>query len=97
MLIECPSIPTGLPEVTPEAKGVVLAHGEVTGHAHAIAPDEARQYRAPGQGTVSYLEVKAALAMLRHDEHATVELPRGTYEVRRQREYSPAAIRNVAD
>ena len=36
-------------------------------------------------------------ALLRHDEHSTIELPPGTFHVRRQSEYSPAAIRSVAD
>ena len=32
-----------------------------------------------------------------HDEHSQIELPPGNYRVTRQREYSPSAIRNVAD
>jgi hypothetical protein len=32
-----------------------------------------------------------------HQEHATIELPAGNYRAIRQREYSPEAIRNVAD
>jgi len=34
---------------------------------------------------------------LEHDEHDPIPLPRGNPEVIRQREYSPEAIRNVAD
>lgn len=36
-------------------------------------------------------------AELRHDEHGTIPLSKGAYEVIRQREYAPHAIRNVAD
>jgi len=34
---------------------------------------------------------------LTHEEHATLLVPPGTYEVRRAREYTPEAIRSVAD
>jgi len=34
---------------------------------------------------------------LTHQEHATIMVPPGVYERRIQREYSPEAIRNVAD
>ena len=36
-------------------------------------------------------------AQVVHDEHATIALPPGKYRITRQREYSPEAIRNVAD
>jgi hypothetical protein len=32
-----------------------------------------------------------------HDEHAPVDLPRGTYRVRRQRELEPRDVQRVAD
>lgn len=73
---------------------VILAHGEATGHAHAIAENGAT-LRTTEQATL--LEVTSAIVMLRHDEHATIEIPNGTHEVIRQREYTPQAIRNVAD
>jgi len=86
------SIPTT--EIRPEQGRVVLAHGEVTGHSHSISPQEATLY---SDGAVTELEVKAAMAMLEHQEHGTIALPKGRYRVIRQREYSPEAIRNVAD
>ena len=46
---------------------------------------------------VTYLEIQQAVVALKHDEHSTIELPQGNYRVTRQREYSPTAIRNVAD
>lgn len=75
---------------------VILAHGEVTGHAHAITDKSVQQYRTKAPG-VTAIEIKRAMAMLKHEEHGTIELPRGTYEVIRQREYTPTAIINVAD
>lgn len=78
-----------------EGGKVILAHGEVTGHAHAIADAGVHQYA--GDAGVTYLEVQQAVALLQHEEHGTIELPQGTYRVIRQREYSPEEIRNVAD
>lgn len=73
---------------------VILAHGEVTGHAHSISDDHAQLYDGSG---VTYLEVKQAVALLQHQEHSSIEIAPGWYVVRRQREYSPEAIRRVAD
>jgi len=73
---------------------VILAHGEVTGHAHEIDCDDAEAWKS-GAETVA-VAVKRPTE-LRHQEHAQIPLKRGTYRVVRQREYSPEAIRNVAD
>jgi hypothetical protein len=89
-------LPAKLKAVPRENGRIVLAHGEVTGHAHAIAEPEAELYAEDTAG-VTYLEVKAAMAALQHEEHSTINLERGAYRVIRQREYSPEAIRNVAD
>jgi hypothetical protein len=43
------------------------------------------------------IEVTEDSADLIHDEHGTITLPRGSYQVIRQREYTPEAIRNVED
>jgi hypothetical protein len=89
------NVPKGAKVVPRENGKIVLAHGEATGHAHAIADRRCKLVR--DEDGVTFLEVKEAMAMLRHEEHATVELPKGNYRVTRQREYSPEAIRNVAD
>lgn len=39
-------LPAGVVPVKRESKRVVLAHGEVTGHAHAISEKHVRQFRA---------------------------------------------------
>ncbi len=73
----------------------VLAEGEVTGHSHRIDQHgAARLYAHP---TSFYLEVLADRATVVHQEHGPITLPRGTYRVWRQREYSPEAIRVVRD
>jgi hypothetical protein len=76
---------------------IVLAYGEATGHAHAIADREANLYETADL-TRRFLEVLSEGGVdLAHEEHGTITLPTGSYEVFRQREYSPDAIRNVAD
>lgn len=62
----------------------VLAYGEVTGHSHAIA-DKAELY---ADDTRRFLEVCLAKgAALSHEEHATITLPKGIYEVRIQKQW----------
>lgn len=41
------SLPDGTVGIEREAGRVVLAHGEVTGHAHAISEQHVQQFRAP--------------------------------------------------
>lgn len=84
------------PNLTPVAwdDRVVLAYGEVTGHAHAISTLHASMFTTQGE---RYLEVRPG-ALLVHEEHATIALPEGFYKVIQQREYVPqSAPRDVAD
>lgn len=78
---------------------IILAYGEVTGHAHAIddslTDQRAAIYDDPsGNGFILSVE---SLTGVVHEEHGRIDLPVGTYRVTRQREYTPEAIRNVAD
>lgn len=81
---------------------VIVAYGEVTGHAHEVlaadpvadAPPAAQLFEEP-DGT-RYLFVKRA-CVLTHQEHGPIKLVPGCYRVGRQREYSPEEIRAVAD
>lgn len=91
------SIPAGANDVTPNDR-IVLAYGEVTGHAHAIAPGEAREFSlADAANTVRRFLSVVGEATVRHEEHAPIPLPPGFYEIVQQVEYTPEAIRNVAD
>lgn len=77
---------------------IVLAYGEVTGHAHAIAPNEAVEFTmADAAGAVRRFLKVTSEATVKHEEHAPIPLPAGLYEIIQQREYSPSEIRNVAD
>ena len=88
-------LPKNLKSIPRENGRVILAHGEVTNHSHSIAESHAILYDE-GNGA-SVLEVADALALLVHEEHATITLEPGVYRVRRQREYTPTEIRRVAD
>lgn len=76
---------------------VVLARGEVTGHRHAILRgalmfrDDGLARDMPRDLYVGHVRVTGTDAQLRHEEHAAITLPRGTYRIRRQREFEPAA------
>jgi len=80
---------------------VVLAHGEVTGHAHEVvaatktttAPP-AQFFEEPDGTRVLFVDQPCVLV---HQEHGPIALAPGCYRVTRQREYAPDAIRTVAD
>jgi hypothetical protein len=72
--------------------GDVIVAGEATGHAHRLkagailhAPDGAL-----------YLEVTHTTQVV-HEEHRPITLEPGLWQVVRQREYHPHAIRRVED
>lgn len=84
-----------LPEAADALPHLILAHGELTGHAHRVAPPGgAKLFRSP-QGL--FLEIRADGVGVVHEEHARIPLPQGVYRVWRQREYSPEEIRIVRD
>jgi hypothetical protein len=91
LLVAVPGIPKDA--LRQRRKGrLVLAEGEATGHAHAIAERDAREFRV---GEERFVLVRSA-AQLVHEEHATIDLPRGAYRVIIQREYEPAPIGSPA-
>ena len=89
------------PEAKPEERKsrLVLAHSE-TGHHHAIDEDGCVRYSYKDP-LVCYLRIDAEHADLVHhrpfDTHETIRLLKGTYEVRRQREWTPEGWRRVED
>jgi hypothetical protein len=79
----------------PTKKGLILAAGEVTGHHHRIPVEEMERaflYATANPG-VRLLQVRSKPVSLVHEEHETLLLPPGEYEVRIQREYEPKAPR----
>lgn len=78
----------------PESGRVVLAYGEVTGHAHALAPKTVLVFEHEG---TRWIRVPKKGAVLSHEEHGKIALAPGDYRVVIQREYTPEEIRNVKD
>ncbi|MBM9617377.1 hypothetical protein [Streptomyces zhihengii] len=74
---------------------LVLALGEVTGHAHAV-PGPGRLVREGGEFGPQLLHLPQGGRVV-HEEHAVIPLPKGWFRVVRQREYVPGAVRVVAD
>ena len=97
-LVRVAEIPSGAKALAPQAR-VTLALGEVTGHAHVLvaAPGTTiTPFRVEDAVDAAFVEIMTE-AFLEHEEHNPHTLPAGTYRIVRQREYSPEAIRNVAD
>jgi len=67
----------------------ILLHGEATGHAHRLVNGEIYGRSWSDRNNVM-LYMKAEIgAKVVHEEHGTIELEPGFYEVIRQREYEP--------
>jgi len=82
------------PKEVKKLKHLILARGEVTGHAHRITKGEARLYE---KDNILYLNVSSDTAALTHEEHAQIDIPAGDYEIRIQREYGPDGWYDVQD
>ena len=102
LLVPVTRLPEQARRLPRDARGrLVLALGEVTGHAHAVAAPDAELLDDPGPVGGRFLRVVTA-ARLTHEEHAAIPLPPGLYRVVRQREYASdrdgsAWSRQVAD
>jgi hypothetical protein len=82
-----------IPSDAIERGDLVLAEGELTGHAHRIADHSAAKlYQL---GTDFFLNVIADRAVVVHEEHGPIALGPGIYRVWRQREYVPSLIRKA--
>ncbi|MBI1359841.1 MAG: hypothetical protein GC155_06095 [Alphaproteobacteria bacterium] len=104
-------LPAGLVQERRDAHGrIVLAHGERTGHAHAIRNPAVDGFRFQtsehdvNAGLFDFILVGGAGATLKHElisgakaEHGSVKVPPGAYEVLQQTEYTPAELVRVSD
>jgi len=96
------SMPTGLLPKPRDNGRVILAYGEVTGHAHAIADTldapAAALFDDPIAGDGSFVMLVESDTGIVHEEHGRIDLPAGSYRVTRQREWTDAnEPRQVAD
>ena len=99
-------------EIPRENGQVVLAHGELSGHAHAIPSPDACLYETPDTKArgVKALKVRAPVSLYhgtpRKDhreptdpDHATITLPADTHDVVQQAQWErgPAPVTPVSD
>lgn len=82
-------------EIIPQDGWIILARGEASGHSHSVDARLARLFEGPTPG-ICYLLMDGE-GLLEHQEHAPISLPKGLYEVIRQREYGPRRTRYVVD
>ncbi|MCF3964166.1 hypothetical protein [Streptomyces fuscigenes] len=75
---------------------LVLALGEVTGHAHAVVGPGRLVRESDDPAAPMFLHLPQGGRVV-HEEHAVIALPAGWFRVVRQREYVPGAVRLVAD
>jgi hypothetical protein len=71
---------TKIPKSATKRKNNVILEGEKTGHAHRLNQGSVFEY-----GPTIYLEALED-ASITHDEHMTIPLEKGLYQVVRQRE-----------
>ncbi len=97
MLFRVEALPKGAVPV--KTKGdVILAHGEVTGHAHRIKREQTEKPSARlfDVGAERYLQIAERVA-LTHEEHSAIFLEAGIYRQAFQHEEKRAEIQRVAD
>lgn len=98
--VDAEKVPSYLADAAGEARDargrLVLALGEVTGHAHAVT-GPGRLIREPGDAAGRMFLHLPSGGRVVHEEHAAIPLPRGWFRVVRQREYLPGSVRVVAD
>lgn len=95
LLIPVDEIPKGLPR---HEGRLILARGEAHNHAHVI--DDPAAVLWGDELDARFLEVTAEVDLVHTSnpkDHDTLAVPAGFYQVRRQREYTPEAVRLVAD
>ena len=73
-----------------------ILEGEVTGHIHKIDNLDAADVLESGEQMYLNVSAEGGVSIV-HEDHDTLEIPAGDYEIVRQREFSPEEIRNVAD
>lgn len=90
-------VPPASKEINRDKGRIVLAYGEVTGHAHAIKARDVTMFEdAQGQRFLCVEDPKGV--ELTHEEHHTILLPKGVYKIIHQVEYDEiAGVRRVID
>lgn len=97
--IQTTDLPANLKPGQGENGKYILAHSE-TGHHHVVLERAAQLLIDETNAFIAYLQVAEPTEIIHlrdYDTHAPLTLAPGTYEVRRQREYTPEGWRRVQD
>ena len=101
LLIRVDRIPSSTKKVPRQGGRIVLAEGELTGHAHVVESDLAELL--DDVTGLRFLTIREPGRIV-HEEHAAIGIDPGVYQVVRQREYVPgpmadpeSRVRRVAD
>jgi len=84
-----------LENLTERENGHIL-EGEATGHIHRLKDTVVAKVLETFAGLRMFIRAEKPAEII-HEDHDTITLPPGNYEVIRQREYTPEAIRQIAD
>jgi hypothetical protein len=95
LLVQVDKLPNDCEEVKRDNGRVVLAYGEVTGHAHALHGSGVYLYAQP-KSKARHLRI-VETDYLRHEEHTHQAIPPGIYRVIVQSEYRERELVRVAD
>ena len=95
LLFPVSALPKGATEVAVNGD-VILAHGEVTGHAHRIRQTGKPSARVFDFGAERYIKIAERIA-LEHEEHSAIFLEAGIYRQAYQFEEKRAEVQRVAD
>ena len=90
LLVKIDKLPTNLVK-----KDRIIAYGEVTGHKHQFLSNQVSVFK--NKDEQQYVDVQQK-AILQHEEHAHLEIPKGVYQVIIQRELDLLGeVRQVLD
>ena len=79
--------PSNMAAKEPDPRGAVLAEGEMTGHHHRIQDPRACLLRAEGlHYDILGIDGTRPVSLV-HEEHGTIPISGGVFEVRRQHEH----------
>jgi len=92
LLIPVDEIPAG----KVKTKKICLALGEVTGHHHSIFSGGAVGFADDEEALAEFVQVEQEVEV-EHQEHDNIALPPGKYRSAIQHEYTPEALKKVAD
>ena len=75
---------------------LILAEGESTGHNHQIVSGLGQLIMID---KIMHLQIFSETALLKHEEHKSINIPKGNWKIKIVREYDPfeKEIRRVAD